>query len=79
MENPSKRGSVALILVMKVRSIIVYSPLVRESQSRLYWPKMNARDSGADPNYSSRDAGRSLHRNDHVSFGDINGINQASG
>jgi|LauGreDrversion4_2_1035121.scaffolds.fasta_scaffold78805_1 hypothetical protein len=40
---------------------------------------MNGRETAADPNYSSRDAGRSLHRNDHVSFGDINGINQTSG
>ena len=40
---------------------------------------MNGRETAADPNYSSRDAGKSLHRNDHVSFGDINGINQTSG
>jgi hypothetical protein len=36
---------------------------------------MNNQNIAADPNYSSREAGRSLHRNDHVSFGDINGIN----
>lgn len=54
----------------------IISYIVRESQSRLVWPKIPVNN--ADQNYSSREAGRSMNRNDHVSFGDINAINQAS-
>ena len=31
-----------------------------------------------ESNYSSREVGRSLNRNDHVSFGDINALNGVS-
>jgi hypothetical protein len=47
--------------------------IVRESQGRLVWPKIPANN--LDQNFTSREAGRSMNRNDHVSFGDINAIN----
>ena len=57
-----------------ITNIILF--IVRESHSRLVWPKMASNNvNNIDQNYISREAGRSMNRNDHVSFGDINAIN----